>query len=117
MQKTFEVHSVYGGTTICTLEKGAYSNNGHIALSLWCDEGPYANITVNLEQTKRFPKNFGFVDTNNFSAGVDLIKQLGIGKPTGVRGISGWCEYPLYEFDEEAIDQYLLKMSDVIKEE
>ena len=106
MQKTFEVHPVYCGTTVCTLEKGAYSNNGHIALSLWCDEGPYATLTVNLSETKRYPKNYGFVDTNNFPRGEDLIREIGIGKYTGIMARCGWCMYPLYEFFMDKVDEY-----------
>ena len=104
--KTFEVKTAYSCEPNCFLEQAEYSENQHIALSVWCDDGPFADITVNLPDTKRYPKNFGFVDINNFPQALALINKLGIGEPVGYHAFSGWCEYPLYEFDLEAIKKW-----------
>ena len=104
--KTFEVKTPYSYEPECVLVLNKYANNQHIALSVWCEDGPFADITVNLPETKRYPKNFGFVDTNNFPQAHRLIEQLGIGKPTGTYAQSGWCYYPLYEFDIDKIKEW-----------
>lgn len=103
--KTFEVATAFSHEPNCILRRNEYSNNKHIALSVWCEDGPFANITVNLPETKRHPKNFGFVDNNNFPQAIELIKELGIGKFAGEYAHSGWCAYPLYEFDLDKITE------------
>lgn len=104
--KTFEIETAWSHYDNCTLSQSEYANNGHIALSVWCDDGPLADLTVNLDTTKKYPKNYGYVDTNNFPTATMLIYRLGIGTWTGTTGQSGWCEYPLYEFDLEKIKEY-----------
>jgi len=101
--KTFDVHTMWGIEKDCTLSVGKYDNNGHIAIQIWCEDGPFATLTVNLPATKKLPMNQAFVDTNNFPGGPALIKQLGIGKRIAGSAVSGFCSYPLYEFDEEAL--------------
>jgi len=102
--KTFEVTTMYSTTPDCYLEADEYAEGGHVALSVWSEsEGPFANLTVNLDSTKLYPKNFNFVDTNNFPQAIELIQRLGIGRPTDRCGYSGFCSYPLYEFDMDAI--------------
>ena len=91
----------------CFLQANQYADNCHIALSVWSyEEGPIADLTVNIGDTRFYSENCGFVDTNNFPDGIALIEQLGIGKPTGIIGYSGFCSYPLYEFNLEAIEKY-----------
>lgn len=104
--KTFEVETMFSHYGHCTLSQSEYTNNGHIALSIWCEDGPFADLTVNLDTTKKYPKNYGYVDTNNLPISMALIKRLGIGTWTGITDYSGWCEYPLYEFDLEKIKEY-----------
>ena len=104
--KTCEISTAFSYEPNCILRRNEYSNNKHIALSVWCEDGPFANITVNLPETKRHPKNFGFVDNNNFPQAIELIKELGIGKFAGEYAHSGWCAYPLYEFDLDKITEY-----------
>ena len=104
--KTFEVKTPWATTPDCTLAVSRYANNDHIALGIWCEDGPFADLTVNLPDVKRYPKNFGYVDTNNFPQGLELIERLGIGKWTGILKPSGWCTYPLYEFDEAVLKEW-----------
>ena len=104
--KTFEVKTPWATTPDCTLAVSRYANNDHIAISIWCEDGPFADLTVNLPDVKRYPKNFGYVDTNNFPQGVQLIMRLGIGKLTGTYASSGYCSYPLCEFNEAAVHDY-----------
>ena len=110
MMDTFEVKTQWSECDDCVLVRNRYADNDHIALSIYSlSEGPYAGLTVNLDQTDKLPKNFGFVDTNNFPEAPELIGKLGIGKFTGEYGASGFCVYPLFEFDEEAIKKYVLE--------
>ena len=47
-------------------------------------------------------KNCAYIDSNN----CDFIEQLleqGMAKPTGFTKHSGFCEYPLWEFDEQTL--------------
>ena len=87
------------GTYDVNVHKTSYSNNGALAITLYSPtEGPFATLTVNLDGPKP-PKGHAFVDTNNCPWAEAFIKEHGLGKPTGMVGYSGFCQYPLYEFD------------------
>lgn len=109
MKKMFEVSTPYSHVTDCVLVSDRYANNDHISLEIFSvEEGPFANITVNLPQTKMWPENFGFVDVNNFPQALSVIEKLGIGRHTGQFATSGFCVYPLYRFDEDKIAEYAM---------
>ena len=38
----------------------------------------------------------------------EFLKKLGIGKFTGWTSPAGFCEYPLYQFNREALSAYSL---------
>ena len=105
--KTFEVKIRWSTTPDCYLSVEKYAANDHIAISIWSEsEGPFADLTVNLSETAKYPKHYGYVDVNNFPEATALIERLGIGKWTGGLFSSGFCTYPLYEFDEEALKKW-----------
>lgn len=104
--KTFDVTTLFGTEPNCSLSASRYADNDHIALQVWCEDGPFADLTVNLPETIRYPKNFGYVNTNNFPQAVELIRNLGIGEWTGGLYSSEYCTYPLYEFNLDAIRRY-----------
>ena len=96
--KTYHVKTFFGEYDV-TIQKKNYRDNGNLALQLWePEEGPFATLTVNLG--KKLPANQAFVDTNNCPWGEEFIEENGLGKDTGKFGFSGYCVYPLYEFDE-----------------
>ena len=104
--KEFTVTTQFGKTR-CTMSASKYADRqGHIALQLWCEDGPFATITVNLGGIGEFEKNVSAVDTNNCPWAPALIKRLNIGTPTGEYVRSGFCAYPLYTFDLERIREY-----------
>lgn len=106
--KTFEVATPYSHISDGVFRISKYANNDHIAISIWSEtEGPFADLTVNLPDTKKFPANCSFVDTNNFPMAETLISQLRIGRRLPVTASSGFCVYPLYAFNETAIKQYM----------
>lgn len=104
---TFDFESRWGLQRGCTLSVDKYANNNHIAISVWCEDGPYSNLTVNLPRTAKWPEYYGYVDVNNFPDAERLIAQLGIGKRIENEiGFSGMCAYPLYRFYITKIRKY-----------
>ena len=107
--KTFEVTTMWSTTPDCFLSVDSYADNGHVAISVWSEsEGPFAGLTVNLPETKNYPTNYAFVDTNNFPEAPEMIRRLRIGKYTGRMAVSGYCMYPLYQFDETALKEWAM---------
>ena len=104
--KEFALTNLFGQTEICTLSVSKYSNNGHVAVQIWCEDGPYSTLTVNVNGIKKFPENCSALDVNNFPNGTGLVKRLGIAKPTGKYLGSGFCSYPVYEFDMDKLRKY-----------
>ena len=86
-----------------------YSNNDNLAILAMCkdEDGfvePYGNLTVNIEKLNK--DNWGCVDTNNWRDAIDLIEQNKLGTPTGMVLQSGYCTYPVYEFDMNELKKY-----------
>jgi len=106
--KTFNVQTSYATYPDCHLVVDAYQNNGHIALEIWSDEeGPITNLTVNIAGVESMPENVSCVDTNNFPEALAIIRQLKIGKPLEGKFLrSGWCIYPMVEFNLDSIRKY-----------
>lgn len=96
--KEFKVITMFG-TETCTMSANKYADNGHIALQLWCEDGPFATLTVNLRETRKQPAECAFIDTNNCPWAESLIKRLKLGVHTGKYAHSGFCSYPLYALD------------------
>lgn len=94
----FTVYTEYETYEHCTYSKRQYGNK-HIAIQLYCEEGPLATLTTNIPGIEAYPRNFSCVDTNNCPWGENLVDELGIGKPTGWYLRSGFCTYPVYEFN------------------
>lgn len=82
----------------CTYSKNQY-NNGHIAIQLYCEDGPLATLTVNVTGIESYPENYSCIDTNNCPWGEDLVKELGLGEWAGIYFRSGFCIYPVYKFN------------------
>lgn len=77
-----------------------YRKTGSLAVVAYDQDGEtYADITVCLGQP--LAPGFAFVDTNNAPWAEEMLRRNGIAKPAanGARMSSGYCSYPLYEFD------------------
>ena len=76
--------------------------NGNLAILLQTKDkgGPdnYATITVNFPD-ELLPPDQAYLDTNNVPEIEQFIKDNKLGKPKHRHHISGFCAYPLYEFD------------------
>lgn len=94
-----------GPTTPVTVRFTKYSNNQSLTVQLVCARSPwpvFATATVNLDKTDVQDENHAFLDINNYPWVEKFLLDNGIAKSTGITGHSGYCHYPLYEFDKEA---------------
>lgn len=108
MKKTkfFEVSINYGfygidEPEVCNLQLVAdsYQSNGSLAVFALEENGEeFDTITVNLPFGDA-DESHAYIDTNNCPWAEAMLKQHNIAKPTGEHGHSGYCTYPLYEFD------------------
>ena len=74
--------------------------DGGLAIELWdkTQSEIVAVLTTNLGE--KLPPNCAYVDTNNFPEAEEFIRKYQLGtKQEGYDKQSGYCIYPLYEFD------------------
>ena len=91
------------GTYNVTIETSKYMFGDNLAIRLITDFGePFATITVNLAEWT-LPNDKAFVDTNSCPWAEKFIADNKLGKPTGLKGASGYCTYPQYRFDMEKL--------------
>lgn len=92
---------IYKGRDV-RLEKSAYISNNNLAVVMFEEEtgDEYGVITVNLDgydflcdDTK------AFIDTNNFPEIREFLEDNNIATYLDYDGESGFCTYPLYQFD------------------
>lgn len=102
--KTYKVNSLGKEYEVCLSTGTRYYYGDNLAIWMYiADTGePFATLTVNLDG--ELPKNQAYVDTNNCPWGERFIQENGIGKFLNCYGYSGFCRYPLYEFDMEKIN-------------
>ena len=91
------------GYDIIGINIGKYSRNNNTAISLDCNEGKFATITVNFNEN--LDEDMAYLDTNNCPWVEDIMKKYGLGEPTGKYKQSGFCIYPLYKLDLKAIKE------------
>jgi hypothetical protein len=92
----------FGQKWIIYVEVTKYAANNNLAIQLWSDDEPFSTLTTNL--FVKLPPNQAFVDTNNNGNEIiDWIIANGFGKPVGISQRSGFCMYPLVEFDLEKL--------------
>ena len=110
---TFNLRTAYCTYGNCNLETAEYEN-GRLYIGIYNDEGPIADITVNIPNLEVPHGSYAFVDTNNFPEAETAIMEMGIGEFAGYIGRSGYCRYPLYKFDMEAVHDY---MEDILEDD
>ena len=104
MTETMKVNTDFG-VYECTPSVGEYYN-GHIAVQLFCDEGPFATITVNVDGIESFDKDYSCLDTNNCPWVEKFVKEYNLGTFEGVYLNSGYCMYPVYRLNRTEINLY-----------
>ena len=94
--KTFKLNQ-YGAETECILNVSVYLDNSNLYLGLESVTGePYASITTNIE---KLPEGQAAINTNNCPWAENFILENKLGVNTGKKLKSGYCTYPVYEFD------------------
>ena len=89
----------------CSLELGKY-RTGELAIQIWNhEEGPIATLTVCLPFGGNLKENESYVDINNCPWAGKFIEQYELGEFTGRYGFSGYCTYPLYEFNMDKLQK------------
>ena len=114
LPRTFVVRGVTGTLVELTPEVVLYNSIDYmgkpqfnLGIRLYCkDSGtlePYANLTVNFHEFIGM-KNYAYIDTNNCPFASEILKT-GIARDTGLTKQSGYCTYPLWEFDKKFLEQ------------
>lgn len=89
------------GMDVC-LEISKYVSNDNLAINVVTLDGElYSSLTVNV---LKMPSPYALVDTNNFPKAEEFIKKYNLGEATGEKVASGFCKYPMYKFDLEALN-------------
>ena len=100
---TLKLKTQFGTTENVTLTVNTYMDNKSLYVGMTTEEDgfpePYGNVTVNLLTS--VPPYCAFVDTNNMPQLEDFLVENGIAEFTGLEQKSGYCNYPLYQFDVE----------------
>lgn len=91
-----ETHNLY-------LTTDSYESGGGLAVIVMevdenGNEEMFDVITVNLPFGWA-GENQAYIDTNNCSWAEKMLKKMKLAKPTGDYCGSGYCKYPLYEFN------------------
>ena len=95
----YPVHTRFGDHEVLAY-RNTYYGNGNLCIQLFTEIEPFATLTVNLNSYKEtMPANMAYVDTNNCPWAEQFIAENKLGKATGKYKSSGFCTYPLYEFD------------------
>lgn len=107
-QNGYEYGSSFGDITVYP-QFGLYQdNNLYLGLRYYDEEEGrtdfFGSITVN---TDTLPYLHGTIDTNqNGEKILDFLEKNGFGKRTGRDIPSGFCKYPVFLFNEEAIQKH-----------
>lgn len=100
----------WGSNHSMTFKLANYLENKNLYVGLISnDEGypePWQNLTVNL--SVKCKPNCAYIDTNNNGYEIiDWLEQHGLGYCTGNLMPSGWCVYPEFEFNMEALMKHV----------
>lgn len=100
----------YGKNHPMTFRLANYAENGNLYVGLITNEEgwpePWSNLTVNLSVPCH--PNCAFIDTNNNGEEIiNWLEENGFGKATGRVAPSGWCWYPEFKFDMNALKKHV----------
>ena len=87
--------------------EGITRGSGQLSVGLLCEEDgfkmPYATITKDMG-VETNPAAC-FIDTNNVPEAESFLVKYDLAYPTGHRAESGFCLYPLYQFDIDKLSE------------
>ena len=91
--------NIFYGEKVMKLHAGFYVKYNNLVLTLFDpEEGPFANITVNIED---LPVDEFAVDVNNFPQAIGILAENRLAEFTGKQLRSGYCIYPVYKLTVE----------------
>lgn len=102
-------YSSHGEEYDIILRMGKYQN-GNLAIQMYChDENgfvePFATLTKNLDVC--LPENQAYLDTNNLGIEIGIwVDENDLGEYLGELKGSGFCFYPLFEFNLEKVMEH-----------
>lgn len=82
-----------------------YQTGGNLFIGLFDTENqePFADLTINIQA---LPEGLSCVNTEDYPWLAQLIKDTGIGIPTGNYLKSAFGAYPVYKFDLNKVKEY-----------
>lgn len=87
-----------------SINVSTYTTNNNLYVGMITREDgftePFGDISVNIDN---LPPYHAALDTNNLPHVAEFVESQGLGKPTGVLLTSGYCTYPVFEFDRDAL--------------
>ena len=103
--KTFDITTNYCRTYFdCWFVSATYAvDNESLTVLVESPDGAIGTATVYLGEV---PKDYAYIDVNNFPEIVEVIERLGVAEHTGIYTKSGFVEYPLYKFNREKLSEY-----------
>ena len=105
------VNTEYRKYENCFLRLERYVADNSLCVQIWNEaDGPVATITKCLVDNM-LGKYEAYIDENNCPWAVSFIESYKIGKRGSRFGHSGYCTYPVVEFDEQELLKYVRKDS------
>lgn len=90
----------------CRVNINNYCADGTLCVDIWNQEdGAIARLTTCLNK-KGTPDNCSYIDRNNCPWAMDFIKEYNLGRATGSVELSGYCMYPVVEWNLKELEQY-----------
>lgn len=104
MAKQYYKLVINGKTEIVWLAKQTYLHPRTLCVQMYdSDDMPFATITKNL-CSKRQSFSRAFIDTSNCPWAEQFLVGYDLAHPAeNIHATSGYCSYPLYEFDLDAL--------------
>jgi len=100
MNKKYELNAWWGKKYKLSIVRHTYAYDNSLAIELVDKGEPFAMLSVCIPEYPHTNENCIFVDTNNCSWAEEFIESNGLGKPTGMYAMSGFCCYPEYEMSD-----------------
>lgn len=106
MKKTYEYdgEEVYPVLASYSVEDFMGEEKSGLALLLFQGDEEYTCLTVSFGEFLG-AKNCAFIDTNNNRNAISWLEENGFGKVTSMTKRSGFCEYPLFYFEEAVLKE------------
>lgn len=104
--QTLQLQTQYCVYDDVQLQVTRYQANNSLCIQAYNHtDGPIARLTVCLPDTT-LGDNCAFVDTNNCPWAEDFVQRNHLGTYMGLMVPSGYCVYPLYQFDIRQLAKY-----------